>query len=160
VFYIQKEKLDLWTTIPQQYTVTVLIVEDSALRYTSWFRAGSLQKNSQTVAPSAAKVSRPLVSFITGHTEAYGIHAVKFSGHNPSVTKSGQYREGESKRRERAVARIGPEQYQITGVRTGLASGQTRSQRILKVTKQRRQERRKQLADRQTTDAVLISVQW
>jgi hypothetical protein len=28
VLYIQKEKLDLWTIIPQQYTVTVLI-EDS-----------------------------------------------------------------------------------------------------------------------------------
>jgi hypothetical protein len=57
VLYIQKEKLDLWTTIPKQYTVTVLI-EDSALRYTSWFWAGSLQK-SQTVAPPAAKVSHP-----------------------------------------------------------------------------------------------------
>jgi hypothetical protein len=57
VLYIQKEKLDLWTTIPKQYTVTVLI-DDSALRYTSWFRAGSLQK-SQTVAPPAAKVSHP-----------------------------------------------------------------------------------------------------
>jgi hypothetical protein len=57
VLYIQKEKLDLWPTIPQQYTVTVLI-EDSALRFTSWFRTGSLQ-NSQTVAPSAAKLSRP-----------------------------------------------------------------------------------------------------
>jgi hypothetical protein len=56
VLYIQKEKLDLWTTIPQQYTVIVLI-EDSALRYTSWFRAGSLQ-NSLTVAPPAVKVSR------------------------------------------------------------------------------------------------------
>jgi hypothetical protein len=56
VLYIQKEELDLWTTIPKQYTVTVLI-EDSALRYTSWFRAGSLQK-SQTVAPPA-KVSHP-----------------------------------------------------------------------------------------------------
>jgi hypothetical protein len=45
VLYIQKEKLDLlWTTIPTKYTVTVLI-EDSALRYTSWFRAGS-QRNS------------------------------------------------------------------------------------------------------------------
>jgi hypothetical protein len=51
--------LTLWTGIPQQYTVTVLI-EDSALRYTSWFRAGSLQ-NSRTVAPPAAKVSRPPV---------------------------------------------------------------------------------------------------
>jgi hypothetical protein len=57
VLYIQKEKLDPWTTIPKQYTVTVLI-DDSALRYTSWFRAGSLQK-SQTVAPPAAKVSHP-----------------------------------------------------------------------------------------------------
>jgi hypothetical protein len=54
VLYIQKEKLDLRTTIPKQYTVTVLI-ENSALRYTSWFRAGSLQK-SQTVAPPAALV--------------------------------------------------------------------------------------------------------
>jgi hypothetical protein len=43
VLYIQKEKLDLWTTIPKQYTVTVLI-EDSALRYTSWFRAGLQQR--------------------------------------------------------------------------------------------------------------------
>jgi hypothetical protein len=60
VLYIQKEKLDIWTIIPQQYTVTVLI-ENSALRYTSWFRAGSLQ-NSQTVAPPAAKVSRPPAS--------------------------------------------------------------------------------------------------
>jgi hypothetical protein len=42
---------------------------------------------------------------ITGHAEASGIHAVKFLGHNPSVTKSGQYREGESKRGERAVDR-------------------------------------------------------
>jgi hypothetical protein len=54
VLYVQKEKLDLRTTIPKQYTVTVLI-ENSALRYTSWFRAGSLQK-SQTVAPPAALV--------------------------------------------------------------------------------------------------------
>jgi hypothetical protein len=65
VLYIQKEKLDLLTTIPKQYTVTVLI-EDSALRYTSWFRAGSLQ-NSQTVAPPAAKVSHPL-----NHYRTYG----------------------------------------------------------------------------------------
>jgi hypothetical protein len=60
VLYIQREKLDQWTTIPQQYIATVLL-EDSRQRYTSWFRAGFLQ-NSQTVAPTAAKVSRPPAS--------------------------------------------------------------------------------------------------
>jgi hypothetical protein len=60
VLYIHREELDQWTTIPQQYTVTVLI-EDSTQRYTSWFRAGFLQ-NSQIVAPTAAKVSRPPAS--------------------------------------------------------------------------------------------------
>jgi hypothetical protein len=105
VLYIQREELDQCTTIPQQYIATVLI-EDSTQRYTSWFRAGFLQ-NSQTVAPTAAKVSRPPASspdiwYQRSHmvSEAYGINAANHTGHNLGVTNSGQDKEGESKRGE------------------------------------------------------------
>jgi hypothetical protein len=81
VLYVLKEKLDHWTTIPQQYMVTVLI-DGSTLRYTSWFRAGFLH-NLGIVASSAALVSRPHVS---------SPDMVHMQSNNPDVTRSGQYR--------------------------------------------------------------------
>jgi hypothetical protein len=60
VLYVRKETLDQWTTISQQYMVTVLI-DGSTLQYSSWFRAGFLHK-SEIAASLAAPVSRPLAS--------------------------------------------------------------------------------------------------
>jgi hypothetical protein len=102
VLYIQKEKLDLWTTIPQRYTVTVLI-EDSALRYTSWFRAGSLQ-NSPTVVPPAAKVSRPPASSldIRRHMVSMQSNSQGTTLASPRVDSIGKVK---AKGGERAVAR-------------------------------------------------------
>jgi hypothetical protein len=85
VMYILKEKLDQWTTIPQQYMVTVLI-DGSTLRYTSWFRAGFLH-NSGIVGSSAAPVSRPPVS--SPDIRKYMVH---MQLNNPDIARSGEYR--------------------------------------------------------------------
>ena len=60
VLYILKEELDNWTTIPQKYTVTVLL-DGPSNRYTSWIRAGFLRNSEAAPAPTAS-VSRPVVS--------------------------------------------------------------------------------------------------
>jgi hypothetical protein len=100
VLYIHREELDQWTTIPQQYTVTVLI-EDSTQRYTSWFRAGFL-KNPQTVASTAAKVSRPPASSpdIRRHMVSTQPNTQDTTWMSPTVDKIGKVKaKGESEQR-------------------------------------------------------------
>jgi hypothetical protein len=61
VLYVRKETLDQWTTIPQQYMVTVLI-DDATMQYSAWFRAGFLRKKSEIAASLAAPVPRTIAS--------------------------------------------------------------------------------------------------